>query len=146
VFSVLARSNEVDRSTGPIMTHASQTQPEAGELRSSSFASLNRLVNIAFWNVITMFQTSKAAQVAKKFREYRLDIRLFGAIIKSNLLYGCECWTLTKKLEKRLQVFQQRCMRRILRVFYPNLVTNREILRRAGQIDVMEEITDRKWR
>jgi hypothetical protein len=37
-------------------------------------------------------------------------------------------------------------MRRILKVFYPNLVTNKEILRRAGQIDVIEEITDRKWR
>ena len=71
---VPAGANQVGRDLGPIMTPTSQTSRGADELRQPSFASPNRLVNITFWNVRTMFQTSKAAQVAKEFREYRLDI------------------------------------------------------------------------
>ena len=76
----------------------------------------------------------------------KTKLRLYSAIVKSNLLYGCECWTLTKKLENKLRVFHQKCLRRILRVFYPNLVSNRDILRRTEQKDIMEEVIDRKWR
>jgi hypothetical protein len=53
--------------------------------------------------------------------------------VKLNLLYGCEVWALTKKQEKKICTFQQRCLRRILRVFYPNHISNKEILRRTGQ-------------
>jgi hypothetical protein len=73
-------------------------------------------------------------------------LRLFNAIVKSTLLWGCESWAMNKKCEKRLQVFQMRCLRRILRIFYPNLVSNVEVLRRAGQRDIILEIVERKWR
>ena len=76
----------------------------------------------------------------------RTKLTLFNSIVKSTLLYGCECWTLTKSSEKKLQVFQQKCLRRIMRIFYPNLVTNVEVLRRARQEDVMADIVVRKWR
>ena len=76
----------------------------------------------------------------------RTKIKLFNAIVKSTLVYGCECWAMTGKMEKKLRVFQQKCIRRILRVFYPNLVSNEEILRRSGQRDIVLDIIDRKWR
>ena len=66
--------------------------------------------------------------------------------MKSTLLYGCECWTLTKGSERKLQVFQQKCLRRILKIFYLNLVSNKEVLRRAGQTDILVDIVERKWR
>ena len=81
-------------------------------------------------------------------RVYRLKtkLRLFSSIVKSTLLYGCECWTLTKADEKRLRVFHLRCLRRILRIFYPNLVRNQIVLERSGERDIIEEVRDRKWR
>jgi hypothetical protein len=43
---------------------------------------------------------------------------------------------LTKKLEINLQVFGKTgSIRRIMRVFYPNLVSNKDIVRKAGQRD-----------
>jgi hypothetical protein len=69
-------------------------------------------------------------------------LKLFGAFVKSTSMYGSECWTVNKKSEKKWRVFQQKCLRRILRVFYPNLVSNEEILR-TEQTDIMEELTDR---
>ena len=79
---------------------------------------------------------------------YRLKtkMRLFSSIAKSTLLYGCECLTLTKGNEKKLRVFYLKCLRRILRVFYPNLVKNEVILERTGEKDIVGEIRKRKWR
>ena len=76
----------------------------------------------------------------------KTKIKLFSAIVKSTLLYGSECWTLTQKLEKKLRVFQQRCFRRVLNIYYPNLVSNEEVLRRAGQTDIITDLTKKKWR
>ena len=76
----------------------------------------------------------------------KTKLKLFDAIVKSALMYGCESWALTGKLEKKLRVFQQKSLRRIMKVFYPNLVSNAEILRRSGQRDIVNEITDKKWR
>ena len=79
---------------------------------------------------------------------YRLKtmISLFNSLVKSVLLYGCQCWTLTKELERKLGVFQQKCLRQILQVFYPNVVSNREVLERTGETDIVIEVADRKWR
>jgi hypothetical protein len=73
----------------------------------------------------------------------KTKLKLFDSIASYN-----QCcftgWTLTKCSEKRLQVFQQKCLRRILGIFYPNLVRNAEVLRRSCQRDVITEIVDRK--
>jgi hypothetical protein len=42
--------------------------------RNSQTPCPNRLVNIGFWNVRTMFQSAKAAQIAREMWTYRLDI------------------------------------------------------------------------
>jgi hypothetical protein len=79
---------------------------------------------------------------------YRLKskMKLFSSIVMSTLLYGCECWTLTKASEKKLQVFQQKCLSRVLRIFYPNLVSNKAVLKRAVQDNIMLQIVERKWK
>ena len=81
-------------------------------------------------------------------REISLSTKLtfFSSIVMSTLLYGCECWTLTGGLEKKIQVFQRKCLRRILGIFYPNRISNVELLRTTRQIDIAVEISDRKWR
>jgi hypothetical protein len=76
----------------------------------------------------------------------KTKLKLFNAVVKSSLMFGCESWVLTKNSEKKLRVFQQRCLRRILRVFYSNLVRNEDILRRTEQRDIVEEIRERRWR
>ena len=39
-------------------------------------------------------------------------------------LYGCESWTLTADLERRIQVFEHTCYRRLLRIPYTEHRTN----------------------
>jgi hypothetical protein len=103
--------------------------------------------------VVSVFRINKAraafVNLGQLWRSsiYRLKTKLdlFNAICKSTLLFGSECWTLMKKSPKKLQVFQQRCLR-ILKVFYPNLVSNVEILKRAEQKDIVSEIMEKRWR
>jgi len=73
-------------------------------------------------------------------------IRMFNACVKSVLLYGCETWKHTQKITRRLQVFVNKCLRRLIKCFWPNTITNEELLRQTRQVDIEKEIRKRKWR
>jgi hypothetical protein len=97
-----------------------------------------RKVKAAFAGLNTIWES----RIYKK----ETKLRHYNVIVKLTLLFGSECWTMTRKIESKLNVFHYKCLRRILQVFYPNLVTNNEILRRTGQENIVVELTDRKWR
>jgi hypothetical protein len=40
-------------------------------------------------------------------------LRIYKTIILPVVLYGCECWSLTLREERRLRVFENRLLRRI---------------------------------
>ena len=72
-------------------------------------------------------------------------IKLFNTNVKSILLYGCETWKVTKELTNKLQVFINGCLRKIFRIFWPEVITNTELLRVAKQVDIGLDIRKRKW-
>ena len=43
-----------------------------------------------------------------------IKIKVYRIIILSVVLYGCETWSLTLREERRLRVFENRVLRRIL--------------------------------
>ncbi|GFR98347.1 endonuclease-reverse transcriptase [Elysia marginata] len=59
-------------------------------------------------------------------------IRIFRSNVLSVLLYGAECWRMTKSLEYRLEVFQNKFLRRILKIFWPNIISNEDLRGRTG--------------
>jgi len=52
-------------------------------------------------------------------------IRIFNACVKSVLLYGCETWLMTKEIQCKIQTFVNRCLRYILRIWWPNIISNK---------------------
>ena len=54
------------------------------------------------------------------------------AYIWSILLYGCECWTLTKDLERRLEAAEMWYIRRIMRISWTEKKSNEEVMEIAG--------------
>lgn len=58
----------------------------------------------------------------------KTKLTLYCSIVELTLLYGFECWALTKTLEKRLQVFQRKCLRSILSVFIQPFLQGRASL------------------
>ena len=72
-------------------------------------------------------------------------MRLYKSNILSVLLYGAESWKTTTKINQLLETFQSKCLRRILKIYWPEKVTNEEVRRRAGIRSVVEEVRRRKW-
>ena len=66
-----------------------------------------------------------------KARNIRLNtkLRIFKSNVISTLLYGSESWKVTKTISSKLDVFQNRCLRRILQIYWPNTITNEELHR-----------------
>ena len=57
----------------------------------------------------------------------KLKLRLFESNVKSILLYGCETWKTSKQIGKKLQSFVNRCLRNIMGIWWPEIITNKEL-------------------
>lgn len=75
-----------------------------------------------------------------------LKLRIFRTNVLSVLLYGCETWKVTSTIEARIQVFVNKCLRRILRVRWPEVITNEELWRVTNFEKVAVTIRRRKWK
>ena len=80
-----------------------------------------------------------------KSKQLRLEtkLRLYNSNVLSVLLYGSECWKLTAKLARKLETFQNKCLRKILGVFWPNTITNEELHRKTKAWTRVPNVT---WR
>jgi hypothetical protein len=76
----------------------------------------------------------------------RTKLRLFNSNVKSVLLYGCETWKVTVSITKKLQTYTNRCLRRILKIRWPRIISNNELWQITGQTRIQNEIRRRKWR
>ncbi|KAI8430426.1 hypothetical protein MSG28_000703 [Choristoneura fumiferana] len=76
----------------------------------------------------------------------RTKIRVFNSNVKSVLLYGCETWLVKKAITSKLQVFVNKCLRRILGVYWPRTITNTGLWELTSQKPIDKEILLRKWR
>ena len=70
------------------------------------------------------------AAMARLTRMWRSDIsfqtkyKLYRSLVVSILLYGCEAWTLHADTERRIQAFEYKCWRRLLKISYREHKTN----------------------
>ena len=76
---------------------------------------------------------------------YKTKIKIFKANIRSVLLYSCECWQMTKTDEKKLDAFLHKSLRRILKIYWPMRITNKEIRARAGMETISKQVARRRW-
>ncbi len=74
-----------------------------------------------------------------------LKIKLFNSCVKSILLYGCETWFVTNKTTQKLQAFVNRCLRNILGIWWPRIISNQELWEKTGLSDINVEIKRRKF-
>ena len=58
------------------------------------------------------------------------------------MLYGCESWRMTKA---KLDTFQHKCLRRLLKIYWPMHVSNEEVRRRANNETIRELVRKRRW-
>ncbi|XP_073668552.1 uncharacterized protein [Paramisgurnus dabryanus] len=76
----------------------------------------------------------------------KTKVRLFNTTVKPVLMYGAETWRTTAAGLKKLQTFINSCLRKILRIRWPNIITNEELWRRTQQEPIEELICQRRWK
>jgi len=54
-------------------------------------------------------------------------VKIFNSNVKAVLLYASESWTVTERTVDRVQVFINKCLRRILNIHWPDRITNKEL-------------------
>ena len=92
------------------------------------------------------FSMLKIIWKSKKL-SHNTKIRIFRSNVVSGLLYGCELWKVhvTTTISRMLEVFQNRYLRRILNIFWPNTISNIELHRKTLTSSIMTEIMQRRW-
>lgn len=73
-------------------------------------------------------------------------LKLYRSCVVSTLLYGSECWRMIETDLSKLRSFHTTCLRRILRIFWPEKISNKDLLRRCKQEDMDAIITRRRWK
>lgn len=73
-------------------------------------------------------------------------VRLFNAFVLPHLTYNIAVQALTRKLAERLDVAQRRMLRRIVGVFYPEIISNAELYRRTETKAISELAKKARWK
>lgn len=97
-------------------------------------------INRARSAYVTLSRVWNSSQLSKRHK-----VNIFNSSVKSVLLYGCETWKVTESISTKLQVFVNKCLRKINKIFWPNRITNAELLSISNQIPIAHEIHRRKW-
>jgi len=96
----------------------------------------------------------KAASVFQRLRpiwtscvvSIATKIWLYNSIVVSVASYASETWKMTARIEHKLNVFHQRCLRKILKVAYKDHITNEEILLWANSRKLSDIVTEHRFR
>lgn len=72
-----------------------------------------------------------------------IKVRIFNSMVKPVLLYRAETWRTTMTTLKTIQIFNNTCLRKILRIRWPNTISNLELWQQTKQHPVEEEILQR---
>ena len=81
----------------------------------------------------------KTKMISKKTK-----IRIFESNVLSVLLYPSESWKVTKGICHMLNVFQNKSLRTILHIFWPNKISKAELHERSVMLPISLEVKKRR--
>ena len=73
-------------------------------------------------------------------------IKIFNSNVKSVLLYGSECWRIIQSDLQKVEAFHNSCLRKILRIFWPNKISNENLFKRCKCQNIGTIIKQRRFR
>ena len=76
----------------------------------------------------------------------KLKIKLYMTVIRPVMLYGGECWTVTKKEEQILETTEMRMLRRIKGVTRKDKIRSVDIRRELGVNEIKEKVREMRLR
>ena len=96
------------------------------------------LARIAFTRLQNIWRSGRFSQ--------RTKLRILNSNVLSMLLYGAEMWRVTTTDLNKVDVLHRTCLRRVLRRFWPNHLSNEELYEATGSTPESALIRVRRWR
>ena len=83
-----------------------------------------------------------------KSKQYSLKtkVKIYNSNVKSVLLYGSECWCVVKRVINKVAAFHNSCLRKLCQIFWPQIISNKELYKKTGCHNIIEEIKRRRYR
>jgi len=76
----------------------------------------------------------------------KTKLKLYNSCVLSVLLYGSECWRMTDKDINRLSSFHNTCLRKIMKIFWPNKISNKDLHNITNTKDMETLLLQKRWR
>ena len=76
----------------------------------------------------------------------KTKLRLYKTLVVPVLVYGCETWKMNQGESKMIDVFNNKCLRRILKVHWEEHVSTEELLERTRSRPLSNEVKRRRWK
>ena len=70
---------------------------------------------------------------------------VYEAQVISVLLYNCSSWSAPKHVIEKLNVCQRKHLRTICNIYYPGIISNRELYRRCETVPITERVRKARW-
>ena len=76
----------------------------------------------------------------------KTKVKIYNSNVKPVFLYGSECWKINATEMKKCEAFQNRCLRRIMKIYWPNTISNNQLHKLSGTTKLEDEIKMRRWK
>ena len=101
-------------------------------------------VQVRIDNTRRVFLQLRKSLWARNEISLRTKIRVFRAAVRPILTYGCETWPLRIEDVRKLEVFDHRCLRMILKVKWYDMISNDTIRQRCFNIEKLSIFLQRR--
>ncbi|VDO93027.1 unnamed protein product [Schistosoma margrebowiei] len=78
-------------------------------------------------------------------KQLSTNIKIFNTNVKTVLLYGAETSRTTTIITKKVQVFTNSCLRKMLNIRWPDTISSSLLWERTNQLPAEEEFRKRRW-
>ena len=113
----------------------------------SADGNMEKEVEVRIGNATRMIGGMSDVVLRRNELSKNTKLKFVNATMIPMLMYGCEAWSLSKKLQSRVQATQMRVLRRIEGVNKVDRVRNEVIRERLGQEGILDLVKRRqeKW-
>ncbi|XP_061168123.1 uncharacterized protein LOC133177049 [Saccostrea echinata] len=101
-------------------------------------ADIGRRLGLARTAFASLTKVWKSAQYSTKTK-----LKIFNTNVLSVLLYCSELWRTTEKDDEKLDTFHRKCLRRILKIHWPEKISNQQLYDRTRSIPLSRTIKGR---
>ena len=85
-------------------------------------------------------------QLTSKIISLSIRLRIFNAYVVTVFLYNCELWSLTKTQEERIDCFHRNLLRKLLKIKWPYIISNKKLYERTKEEKWSNKIKLRRLR